>query len=198
MPRCKNNFLFSLLLFFLFTSCVTTKAVLDKNYKETFRKFFIAQNQKSVIMVGKNYYYMVFDDDNLIKKVLLPDVRRDLFINTEKTRLTIDSQSNITGYVVIESFLNKLPYEEYVMLRSLGFSAKKGEPLTIKLQISGKRYSLRDNVEYDLPALDRTYVIPIYYKDDLASDVKKVLILPFAIIFDIIAFPFRLIYFTNN
>jgi len=198
MLLCKNKFFILVAVLLLLASCGITKSLWNGNYNETFRQFLVSQDGKYVVFLGKNYHYIFTDNSSVIRELLLWSNRNCLFINVEKTFLRLDLKNNVTGHVVIESFFNRLPHDDYEFLRSLGFRSEGGKALSMKINLAGKRYLPRDDLGQYLPELDRTYIVPIHYSSTFWSNVGKVALTPITVAADatiligkIILHPFR-------
>ncbi len=199
MPLCKNKFRFFLLAaFFLISSCSTVRALWDRTYTESFRQFAIGSEGNSVIFLGKNYHYIFVDKYGAIAELLTSQTRGFLFINVEKSRIAVDRKNNVSGYVMVESFFNRLPPEDDKFLRALGFRNEEGGALSLKINLEGQRFLPSNNLGPYLPLLDRTYIIPIHYQSSRLGNSGKVILTPFAAAFDalllvktILLLPFR-------
>lgn len=198
MLLCRNKFCSLIAAFLLLASCGLTKSMWDKKYDETFRQFLVSKDGQYVVFLGKNYHYIFTDNSSAIKELLLWPNRNCLFINVEKTFLKLDLKNNVTGHVVIESFFNRLPHDDYEFLRSLGFRSENGKALSMKINLVGKRYLPRDDLGKHLPELDRTYILPIRYSSTFWGNIGKVALTPITVAADatiligeIVLHPFR-------
>ncbi len=173
--------IFALIVFFLFTSCVTKALWSKPYYNETFRQFLISNDGKLIVFLGKNYDYIFSDDSDVIKQILRSNRRDLLFINVKKSNLNLDRYNNIYGEVYIETFDLKLPRRDFAFLEALGFRSTDDQTLSLKLKVVGKRYLPRDDLGQYLPELDRTYVVPIKYKPGSLVNLAKVSLTPLSI-----------------
>ncbi len=196
----KSIIKYFLIILFLFSSssCVT-RLVWNTSYNDTFRQFLISQDGSMVIFLGSKYHYIFSDNTGILESILSWPGRRNLFINSKESRVDLDHNNVVTGQIVVESFFNRMPHEDYEYLRALGFRAKnKFSPLKIKLVMKGKRYLPRADLGYDLPELQRSYVISIHYQGDALENIGKMALTPITLATDsvlmlgsIILLPFR-------
>lgn len=197
MRHCKSKFIIFLIGIFFLTSCNLTRNLWNSEYEETFKDFLVSQDGKYVVFLGDNFHYIFADNSGAIKVLLSWPNRNVLFINAEKTELNIDRKNNVTGYTTIEVLNNKLFPRDEIFLRSMGFTAARGEPLSLKLNLLGARYLPTDLGNY-LPHLERVYTIQIHDNTGIFGTAAKVALTPITIAADsivlfgkIVLAPFR-------
>lgn len=174
-----------LILILITSSCVVTRSVWDRTYNENVRQFLVSQNGEMVVFLGSKYHYIFIDNTGILKSILSWSGRRNLFINTEETRLELDTSNMVKGHVTVESFFTRMPPRDYEFLRGLGFrSQDRFSPLKIKLMMKGKRYLPRSDLGYNLPKLQRSYMIPIHYESDTVGKIGKVALTPISVAAD--------------
>ncbi len=173
------------LILISFSSCRVTKSVWDSSYNETFRQFLISQDGRMVVFVGSKYHYIFSDNTSILESILLWPGRRNLFINTEKSRIDLDRSNEVFGEIVVESYFNRMPPEDFEFLRGIGFrSSDKYSPLRITLMMKGKRYLPRSDLGYNLPELQRSYVLPIHYQGGALENIGKIALTPITVAAD--------------
>lgn len=192
------QFLFYFLLL-LNTSCATKYLWGDKVYEEKISQFLLGADGRYVVLIGSEYHYILTDANGTLQKILSLKQEKTLAINLSKSHLKLDSNNEIKGYLTIEGPFNILPIEDIGTLTSLGVRPNKDDEVTIKINLSGRRYSAR-NLGQALTNSSTIHKIQISYDDStFAKDVGKAAITPIAVGVDavlligkIIILPFEL------
>jgi hypothetical protein len=190
---------FLLCCLFLFnTSCITKYLWSDEVYYETINQFLLGADGRYVVLIGPDYHYILTDERGIFQKILALKQENTLWINPEKSYLKLDENNEIKGYLTIDGPFGLLPVEDAGTLMSLGFRPNKKDEVTIKIELSGRRYSAR----YLGQAIraNTSYKIPIrYYDSSTAKDIGKAAITPITVGVDavlligkIIILPFEL------
>lgn len=169
----------------LFLSCCRTTSFLwHPSYEEEFKNFLLTTNRE-VVFIGKSHHYAINDQFGILKDILLSESARLIFIDTNKTKINIDSSNNIEGATTVEAFSNRMNRQDFIYLKSLGFNSIGNEPLSLQLPLYGTRYKMSQyfNTQYAKP-LDRTYLVRVYYESGLLSNTGRVILTPFALALD--------------
>ena len=182
----------------LFTSCNTTSKLWRPAYNENLRSFLINANQ-DIVLLGDKYNYVIDDHMHLLKDVLSSEVHRMTFINEKKTKIEVDRDNYIGGYIVIETFSNRMSRDDFLFLRSWGFSSQGAEAMSLHIPLRGVRYEMPSylNAQQYYP-LNRVYTIRVDSSSSSIGAVGKVVLTPFTLAADtilligkIIAAPFN-------
>ncbi|MDX2082866.1 MAG: hypothetical protein SFV53_02640 [Rickettsiales bacterium] len=192
-----NLFLFLLLTFQ--TSCLTQFIWGDKSYDEEIEQFFVGSDGRSIALIGVDYHYVFSDNSGMLKNVLSLKQKSILAINPKKTKLKLDKNNNINGYIVFEGPASILPREDLRALKAWGFFPDRKDAIVIEIKLSGRRYAPR-YLGQSFAKLNEIYVLKIYYNDsNLAKDVGKAAITPIAVTLDaailigkVVFYPFSL------
>ena len=175
-------FLVSLLL--LQTGCLT-KMLWDDSYEETFKYFLISENGKYVVMIGRNYHYVLDDELGVIQELLNWDDRNLIKINIDKTHFVVDKNNSVKGYVMIDTVYNNINTQQEAFLLSLGFKQDDLKYMSFKIKLKGARYVPRtDNFEKIAKHLSRTYIIPVHNQQSFGKRVGEAALTPVTIVAD--------------
>lgn len=171
-----GTFLLGLLLL---ASCTITRAMWDRNYEETFRQFLISRDSKYVVFIGNEYHY-IFDDNSTVMSELLESEKPNIFyINTQKTYIKVDSNNNLSGYAIIESFSENLSKVDEAFLVSLGFRSGGPQlPLMLKVKLKGKRYIPESDFVHPMPRMERSYIVQIHESSGFFGSIAKAAVTP--------------------
>lgn len=164
----------------------TTALWSESNYKETFDRFFVAQDGWRIVFIGVDYHYVFYDNSKVMLQLLNSRSRDLLFINPRKSYLKLEKGNRIKGTVVIEAIAdvnNFSPAERYD-LRALGFKENKDSILSLSIPVHGNRYRANGRIGTNLPHLNRTYVIPIHYDSGAITTFGKAALTPVAVTAD--------------
>ena len=182
MPKFRNKIW--LIFLVVLCSCTVTKFLWTKTYTETFSHFLVSRDGDYVIFLGKHYDYIFADDSDLVKEILKWKARNTLLINIERSHIAVNHNNELSGYVIIQAFASNLPEEEYIFLQALGFKKDDRGALSVKFNLSGKRYTSIGNSKIPLPALTHTYIMDIYETSGFFGNVGKITLTPLAITAD--------------
>ncbi len=171
-------------LFFILCSCTVTRFVWTKTYIETFSHFLVTDDGDYVIFLGKNYDYIFADKSDLAKEILKWKDRKILFVDIERSHITVNLDNDVGGYVIIKAFTDNLPLEDLMFLRALGFRESQSEILSVKFNLKGKRYAASGISDVPLPALTNTYITDIYETSGFFGNIGKITLTPLAITAD--------------
>jgi hypothetical protein len=167
-----------LALMFL-SSCITKSLWSNKHYLERINQFLIGADGRYIVLIADRYHYVFTDNSGILKTILSLKQRDTLIINIDKTTLKIDSNNDISGNMVFSGPFNLLPLEDIGTLSAIGIKPH-GDEVTITLRIVGRRYLAK--YIGDLPVLQTSYLIPIYYGDsNIAKGIGKAAITPVAV-----------------
>lgn len=98
-----------------------------------------------------------------------------------KTRLKLDENNEIQGYLTLEGPFSILPIEDIGFLTNMGFQPDEDDIVSIQINIKGRRYLAR-NLGQNLLQSKSIYYIPISYNDSTAAqDLSKAAITPIAV-----------------
>lgn len=183
----------------LMTSSCVTRALWEETYKESFRDFLVSENGNYAAFLGQNYHYIFSDNSGAMKELLKWKNHGALFINFEKSYLKVDSDNDVSGYAIVETFSDKLSRDEENFLRALGFEyGKDNYSLSIKIKLSGKRYMLSTQFKNQTDHLQRTYITKIHHPSGIFKTAGKIAITPLTLTADslyaikeIILIPFK-------
>jgi hypothetical protein len=182
------NIFLLLCLLFCSSSCVTKSLWGDKKYIERFNQFLVGQDGRYVVLVGSNYHYILTDKSGILGKILTLRQEKIININLQKSYLKLSGNNDLQGYLVFEGPFSILPIEDIGTLTSLGIRPNKKDEISIKVTLSGRRYSAR-NLGQALMRSGSNYQIPVYYRDsNLVKDIGKVAITPVTVGLDAVIF----------
>lgn len=177
-----NSFLCATLL--MQASCVTKYLWGDKHYEEKIEQFFVGADGRYVVLVGSNYHYIFTDSSGVLKDVLMLKQRGILTFSVEKSYLKLNSNNDLNGYIVLEGPFDLLPMEDIGLLQSRGFRPNKENEISIKINLSGRRYQAK-YLGQGATGMSTSYMIPVYYSDSgLVKGVGKAAITPVAVTLD--------------
>jgi len=199
MPTRKIHRILFCFLLLINSSCVTKYLWGDKVYHETVSQFLLGADGRYVVLIGGEYHYILTDERGIFQKIMSLKQEKILVINPEKSHLKLDSNNEIKGYLTIEGPFSVLPLEDLGVLTSLGYKPNKKDEVTIKINLTGRRYSAR-NLGQALISSSTTYKIPISYDDSgFVKDVGKAAITPITVGLDavlligkVVIMPFKL------
>ncbi len=169
------------------SSCITKYLWGDKSYEEPIYQVFVGEDGRYVVFVSQDYHYNFTDNSGLLKEILSLRQNDILTINQEKTHLKLDNKNDINGVLVLEGPFDVLPQEDMVKLHTLGFSPDKSDNVTIKINLTGRRYAARYLGQNFATTSNRGIrKIQIYYRGDssFVKDVGKAAVTPIAVTID--------------
>jgi len=145
----------------------------------------ISEDGRMTVFLGSKYHYIFSDNTGILQNLLNWPSRRNIFINSEESRLDLGLDNIIIAEITVESYFSRMPPEDYEFLRALGFRAEnKSSPLKVTLKMRGKRYLPRTDLGYNLSQLERSYMLPIHYKTGSLANLGKIAITPITIAAD--------------
>lgn len=158
-----KNFLFIFLL--LLSSCEIDRTKLmwlkKAHYNDTITSFLIREDGRQVAFIGKKYHYILDDNSEIIRSLLTWEGRSKLTTNVSDFDVGLTNSVELD--VQIYTISTNLTPEESEFLRKLGFSEKK-QIFRKNINLSGKRYLLDPNANYDIPSsLDKKISIYVGY-----------------------------------
>lgn len=171
-------------LFFL-SSCITKYLWGDKSYDEEIKQFYVGSDGRYVVLVANEYHYIFTDNSGRLKEILSLKQNGILTLSA-KTFLKLDKNNNIAGTIIFEGPFDLLPQEDQIKLQLMGFLPDKKNDISIALDLTGRRYSARYINQTPSTNLNNSYIIKVYYRDDVgvAEGVGKAAITPIAVTLD--------------
>ena len=165
----------------LSTSCVTKFLWGDKSYKEQINQFFIGSDGRYVAMIGEDYHYVFSDNSGILKTILSLKQQGVLTINVTKSHLKLYTNNDVKGTLVMDGPFSILDRDDAKTLMRLGFSPDSRDRMTVKMELTGKRYAAK-YLNQNLNKVNTSHVITIYYHDsNVVKDVGKVAVTPIAV-----------------
>ncbi len=163
------------------SSCVTKYIWGDKSYQEQINQFFIGADGRYVAMLGDEYHYVFSDNSGILKTILSMKQQGVLTINVTKSHLKLYANNDVKGTLVFDGPFSILDREDAKTLMRLGFSPDRRDRLTVKMDLTGKRYAAK-YLNQSLSKVNTSHTITIYYNDsNVVKDVGKVAITPIAV-----------------
>ncbi len=162
-------------------SCLTKYIWGDKSYKEQISNFFIGSDGRYVAMLGDDYHYVFSDNSGILKTVLSLRQQGVLTISDQKSHLKLQPNNEVTGDLVLEGPFSILDREDARTLNRLGFTPDRNDTLTIKMELTGRRYAAK-YLNQNISGNKTSHTFTIYYHDSNAmKDVGKIAITPIAV-----------------
>lgn len=204
MMKIRKNFrnYFLCLSLLLLSSCVTKYLWGDKSYEEEITQSFVGADGRYVVFVAKNYHY-IFTDNSSVLKEILGLKQKDTLSLSSKTYVKLDENNDLQGVLIFEGPYTVLPVEDKMTLKSMGLFPNQDGDITIKIPLSGRRYSARYLGQTSSAPVDSSYKLTVYYKGDynLVKGVGKAAITPVAVTLDavlligkVVIFPIAMVY----
>lgn len=167
------------------SACVTKFVWGQKQYTENVTQLLIGERGQYVVLIGKEYHYVLTDSSGILATVLGLRQEELLKINIKKTYMRILSQNRIEGRVVINGPFNILPIQDIALLRARGLHEDKRGDIEIEVDVQGKRYRARP-LGSQFAGLGGVYKIPVYYSSDsnIVKDVGRMAITPITVSLD--------------
>ncbi len=163
------------------SSCITQYIWQDKSYQEQISQFFIGADGRYVAMIGDEYHYVFSDNSGILKTILSLKQQGVLTINAKKSHLQLYSNNDVKGTLVLDGPFSILNRDDAKTLARLGFTPDRRDTLTIKMELSGRRYAAK-YLNQNLAKVQTSHLITIYYRDsNVVKDVGKVAITPIAV-----------------
>ncbi len=183
MAKIRAIFLIAALL--LSSSCVTKALWGNKSYDEEVRQFYVGADGRYVVLVAPEYHYIFTDNSGALRQILSLK-QQGILTLSRKTFLKLDKNNNLEGDIIFEGPFDLLPQEDMIKLQLSGFLPDKNNNITIKLTLSGRRYSARYLNQNPSTNLNDSYKIKVYYQDEIgfAEGVGKAAITPIAVTLD--------------
>ncbi|MBM3579939.1 MAG: hypothetical protein FJX34_04120 [Alphaproteobacteria bacterium] len=175
----KKFFLCFLLL--LQCSCVTKYLWSGKSYQEKISRFFVGSDGRYVVLVGDEYHYILTDDSGVLKTILSLQQRDSLSINSEKTKIHLNSQNELNGKIVMKGFVGDMAPEDRQLLLLRGIIGGGSNYATISIPVSGRRYAAK-YLNQSITSSNTSYTITIYYSNsNVLKNASKVAVTPIAV-----------------
>ncbi len=183
MAKIRAIFLIAALL--LSSSCVTKALWGNKSYDEEVRQFYVGADGRYVVLVAPEYHYIFTDNSGALRQILSLK-QQGILTLSRKTFLKLDKNNNLEGDIIFEGPFDLLPQEDMIKLQLSGFLPDKNNNITIKLTLSGRRYSARYLNQNPSTNLNDSYKIKVYYQNEIgfAEGVGKAAITPIAVTLD--------------
>jgi len=175
----------ALILIFLVTSCTLTKIVWqDKSYTDNINRFLIGKDGRYLVLIGKDYHYVLTDNSKILKEFLTLEKKDALRIDQEKTNLKLNFNNEISGTLVIKGYLFSLSASDKRKILLLGVKPNYDDYIEIKIKISGKRY-LAKYLGVDENSQETIQKLKIYYDNSsLSKNVGRIAVTPITITID--------------
>lgn len=182
--KCIIN-IFLLILLLASSSCVTKFVWGKKKYTENITQLLIGERGQYIVLIGKEYHYVLTDETGNLATVLGLRQEELLKINIRKTYLKILNNNLLKGRVVINGPFNILPIKDIALLRARGLREDKRGNIEVKMAVQGKRYRARPLGDR-FSGLGGVYKIPVYYSSDsnVMKDAGRMAITPLAVSLD--------------
>jgi len=183
MKKIRTAFLILTLL--SLSSCVTKALWGSRSYDEDIRQFYVGADGRYVVLVSPQYHYIFTDNSGELNKILSLKQQGILTLSPD-TFLHVDEFNNITGDIILSGPYDLLPQEDMVKLQLMGFLPQRNNKITVKLKLSGRRYSARYISQNPAAELPNSFQIKVYYKEPIgfAEGVGKAAITPVAVTLD--------------
>lgn len=181
----------------MLSSCVTSYMWGDKKYDEKIDQFFIGADGRYVVFVSPEYHYIFTDNSGNLARILSLKQKNILTINKKKSHLKLDSNNDIKGPLVFEGPFSILPVEDIAALQSMGFRPDKRDNVSIKLELTGRRYAAKYVGQSSV--LETNNQISIYYNDSgLVKGMGKAAITPVTVTLDAVLLIGKIVVYPMN
>lgn len=186
MKRKLLNLFLMLSLLISSSSCTLTKALWgDKSYQEIINQFLVGSDGRYVAFISPSYHYVFSDNSGVLKSILSLNQKGVLTIDAKKTHIKLYENNEVKGYLTLSGPFSVLPENDQYILTGLGILPDKNDNVSIKIDLSGRRYMSKYLGHNPAANTNNTYKIDIYYSDStLVGGVGKAAVTPIAITLD--------------
>jgi len=179
IKKILTNSILCLALFFQ-SSCVTKYIWGDKSYQEDISQFFIGADGRYVALLGDDYHYVFSDNSGVLKMILSLKQPGILTINNTRSHLKLYKNNVVEGELIFDGPFDLLDKYDARALTKIGLKPNWRNKLTVKIDLSGKRYAAKYLGPVNKVSVAHT--IKIYYNDSTAlKDAGKIAITPIAV-----------------
>ncbi len=165
-------------------SCVTKALWRGGSYEENITQFFVGADGRYIALLGVSYHYVLSDNSGVFRKILALKQKGVLSVNKTKTSLTLDSNNNVSGTLVLSGPHSLLPIEDVMSLQSIGIYPDRQDNITISVKLTGRRYAAK-YLNSEISRSDTSFKFKVYYSDsNLVKGVGKLAITPVTVAAD--------------
>ena len=164
------------------SSCVTKYLWGSRNYEDQVNQFLIGEDGRYLVMIGTSYHYVFTDETRVLSRIVSLKQKGLLTFNPKKTRLKLEKDNEINGYITIDGPFNFLPIEDIGTLSTLGFQPDANGDISIRIDLQGRRYASR-YLGQALTQSNNTIYLEIEYdrNSTAAANIGKAAITPIAV-----------------
>ncbi len=187
MKKKFTKFCFAIFLAIILPSCTITKALWgDKSYEEVIKQFLVGSDGRYVALISPNYHYVFSDNSGVLKGILSLSQKGVLTIDTEKTYIKLHENNEVKGYITITGPFSVLPENDKYILTGIGIAPDKKDYISVKIDLSGRRYLSKYLGHNQSNESSNTYKISIHYDESsgLVKGVGKAAVTPIAVTLD--------------